>query len=348
MNKSKPKPLEPLYGAEAVRGVLSVAANVPVIPRFPVAYRLERVESQQADTPITITYEVDDFETDVRTPGGKFFRRVDENTLYYESPVGSFGSLRLKLTWHDQHPRVTVNPTYHRLGRIGLGTVHAAGQNVRDVANVALLRNGYALLHCAGITFKDKTALLVGLSNTGKTTSVMEFVRHHGASFLGDDLVVVDRQNAFACPLTRANVNPSEAPSLGYRTYQAFRRSIPLWDNVVYGAQVPIRDFLGAENVTTNQRVTHIFFLMNENETLCEPVAQDDAVRLLLASNQTEFTHNTSQVLWAGEYLGAGVPAVAAAREEQSIMEAITEQAENICLRGNPAYFKQEIEKVLF
>lgn len=334
------------YSAIPVPDLLSIRANVSSIPSFPLVHKLfrEKPETRGISQPkITIDYRVEKFDNRFKSPGGKFFWRLNNNTIYYELPIGVFGRIRLKLIWDDANPTLILSPAFHRMARINVGTVHAVGKYLRDVANVVLLRNGYALLHAAGFVHREKTILLIGLSNTGKTTSIIDVVRNHGALYYGDDLVVTDGIKVYACPATRTNVNASHAPSKRYRVYQSLRRSIPFVENLFRAPSLSISDFLGSEKIASARTITDIFILKRDDSPSVQQIGADTGARLLFASNQAEFTHNTNQVLWAAEYLSAGISMGEAMKSESSILERLARNAKIHSLKGDAAHFREEL-----
>lgn len=339
------------HGAVVVPDLLAIRSTIPEIFRYPLASRLaplKTIETAVAACPMVVDYQVGPLGMGKPSPGGKYFSRQAEQTLYYETPLGAFGNARLELRWSDTNPQLKVNSLYHRLGKVSIETVHSTGRHLRDITNLLLARNGYAVIHSAALSHGDRAVMLVGLSNTGKTTSTINFVQHHSAKLFGDDLMVSDGVRAYACPMTRANLNPEFAPSRGYRWHQAIRRVIPFFENYVGPPKLTISDYFGAAQIASPCRVTDLFILIGSDRFSKRTIDEEEALRLLYASNHAEFTHNTNQVLWAGDYLGAGVPLFEGLRQEQALLQRLTRNAHVHCLEGGAEDFRREVAEQLF
>ncbi len=64
-----------------------------------------------------------------------------------------------------------------------------------------LSRNGYFLLHSAGLSKNNKAYLLAGMGGAFKTTLAMDFVRKAGFDFLGDERVILHEKDVWSYPV---------------------------------------------------------------------------------------------------------------------------------------------------
>ena len=335
--------------AVAVPGVLAVFSNKPRIPNFPLVQRLKPVDQIAADdldVPLKVTYRVGAVPETSQKLEGKVFRRID-NTLIQETPVGPFARLSVALHCDAANPTIAVNPFYHSAGRLTVGNVHSCGWLVRDLCNIHLLSNRKTLLHAAGLKHGNRTALIIGLSNTGKTTTVVNLVQSRDAEYYGDDLVVTDGKYLFPCPHVAANINPSHNTGAKYAFIQWARRTIPFFEN--YGADIPfsISDHLGYEHCATPAKVTDIIFLIRSEQPADRRVSNDEAAQLLLASNRTEFTYATSPVFCAAEYLGIGFNLTHLVDREAHLMGQLVRNSRCRLVEGGHEQFREAVLQAL-
>tara|TARA_R100001143_G_scaffold63543_1_gene71577 strand:+ start:309 stop:1412 length:1104 start_codon:yes stop_codon:yes gene_type:complete len=320
---------KPEYYAQPVPGVLSVSANVRVIPSYPLVRQLNPMDKtgEPVPCPVKLNYIVSPQARSAGKIHGKSFEAVSNTALRLETPVGPFSRLSLLLDWNAANPVLTVNKAFHRLAKVTIGNVHSVGWLVRDLSNLALLANNYALLHTAAFKHKNKVILIFGLSNTGKTTTVFSQVKDHGAEFYGDDLVVTDGSKLYACPFTGANINPQDGPGLKYKIEQTLRRGLPFFENFAGTLSYSISDALGADNIAAPAAVTDIIIMRKAEQAKSEVIEAEHAAQLMLASNRTEFTFASSPLFSAAEYFETGLNTDAVMKNESVLLQQLAEQA---------------------
>lgn len=339
---------ESAYSLELVPGVLSLTSNRRIIPQYPLICSSSLQScNNYGETPagISLNYVVTELERRPASPGGKYFCLGESGEMIYENQVGVFGWIRLEILWNKRAPVLKVNTLYSRLGRVSVETVFSPGRHLRDLSNIVLLDNGYCLMHAAGVWHQGKSALFVGLSNTGKTTLVTDLVKNHGAMFYGDDLVVTDGISLYACPETGTNVNMQDSPSIWYSGYQFIKRSIPFAENMMRPPALPFSEFLGRQRQAKSDAISDIYILERSSKNIVKVLAPDEAGRLMYASNQVEFTHNTNQALWAAEYLGAGIPMSSCQAREKEICDRLASSTTVHHVSGDPDFFKRHVMK---
>jgi hypothetical protein len=337
---------ERAYSLELVPGVLSLISNRRSIPQYPLICNssLQVVNGYKDESNnISLNYAVADLERRPASPGGKYFGLSDNGATVYENQIGAFGWIRMEVLWRKRSPILKVNRLYGRVGRVSVETVFSPGRHLRDLSNIALLDNGYCLMHAAGIWHQGRAALFIGLSNTGKTTLVTDLVRNHGAMFYGDDLVVTDGANLYACPETGTNVNMRDSPSFFYSGYQFIKRSIPFAENMMPSPSLSFSRFMGQQRQAKSDAVSDIYILQRSSKNKVSALAPEEAARLMYASNQVEFTHNTNQALWAGEYLGGGIPMSDCQEKEKEICDRLTKCAAVHHVCGDSDFFKRHV-----
>lgn len=193
--------MKPEYFADIVPGVMRVRANRRRIPGFALCARslipISETETHP-EPPLSINYMVNSDLHSGRKAAGKVYSSANPSEVSIQTPIGKLGSIS-SLLRHDLHsPTIEVNRAYHRTGRLTIGNVHSSGWLMRDLGNITLLKNGLCLIHAAALSHKDRTVLIVGLSNTGKSTTAFELTLNGPCRLFGDDLVVSDGSQLFS------------------------------------------------------------------------------------------------------------------------------------------------------
>lgn len=342
-------PSELKFRADPIPGVLSISSNIPVIPSYPLIRQLAPIEQDNFSTQceLNINYIVTKEAASKSAIHGKTFAKVDNHGVRLETPVGNFGRLSQFLQWENKNPTLKVNKTFHRLAKVTIGNVHSVGWLMRDLTNITLLTNGYALLHAAAIKHKERVVVIFGLSNTGKTKTVFSLVKDHNTQFYGDDLVLSDGSSIYACPNTGANVDPDAGPGLGYKIEQYLRRGLPFFENFAGTLSYSISDALGVENIAAPSPVTDIIIMRNSNTERLETIEKHRAADLLLASNRTEFTFGSNALLSAAEYFETGVETTTAITNEGTILQQLAENASCHFAEGDYNYLGDIVKDIL-
>lgn len=331
------------FGAVLVPGILTVHSTHRQLSNFPLTQEFvptNQLPAAAFDAPIQIIYVVGRVKSRAPSLSGKSFRLTDDGLLLQETPLSRWNRFSVALEYDMGTSAIFVNPLYHYLGRITIGNLHSSGWLLRDLSNLQLLHHGFCILHAAGLRYEREVTLLIGLSNTGKTTTVIDLVKSFNAAYYGDDLVVTDGKDLYPCPYTAANLNPRNDVSFRYRTIQWARRNIPLFDN--FGPKIPIMisDYLGAGNCADPARITNVLFLRRSNQHRERELEKHEAARLLLASNRTEFTYAASPIFNAAEYLGLDCPVTALVDREAEICAKVVENAHCRLIEGGPEQFR--------
>lgn len=311
------------YAAIPIPGIMAILSNTPRIPNYPLIGRFALFKDLEKDilnTPLRLSYHVNSLASSVEKLSGKNFTRLSSDEIRQETPIGGLGRLSVQFKCGNECLELKVNPTYNCLGRLTIGNVHSVGWLMRDLSNIALLNKGYCLLHAAALNYKDRSVILIGLSNTGKTTTIRELVQQEGAFYYGDDLIVTDGDKVFACPLTAANVNPETHADWKYTVIQWIRRTVPFSENYLVNLPISILDMLGQESLADPAPISEILFLQKNSKRETRELSRDKAAKLLLSSNRAEFTFAASPLFAAAEYLGLDCSLSTAVDKEKDII----------------------------
>ncbi|MCC5860116.1 MAG: hypothetical protein JJT90_18330 [Ectothiorhodospiraceae bacterium] len=337
------------HGAVAAPGILAIFSNRPHVPNFPLVRKLPRItdtEAKELDLPVQVAYHVGGTTPSEYGPGMKTFRKT-EKSLIQETPVGRFARLSVELTCNPHRSTIAVNRFYHAAARITVGNVHSCGWLLRDLCNIQLLHHGYALLYAAAIRRGQRAILIIGLSNTGKTTTVVDLVKSGNTSFYGDDLVITNGRQLFSCPFAVANMSPKKGMGLQYRATQWAKKTIPFFEN--FGASIPysIGDYLGMKNQAEPTEISEILFLEKSEKSEQIDLSEDAATSLLISSNRTEFTYATSPVFCAAEHMGVGFEVTTLVSREAELLRDIVKRCRCSLIRGRREEFNAAADRAL-
>lgn len=308
-------------------GILNLQTNAIPIPDFQLG-PATACSASAPESELTVEYVVG--ETD-RVRGTDKGIEVRENRILYHKGLGMFGDLQCVISLNSQTSRLKVNKTYHRLGRKSISTVPSVGRLLEDIVSIQLLRNGYALLYCGGVAHGDTATLLIGLTNTGKTTTVLNLVQNRDAKYISEDIAITDGRNLYCCPFTVSPVDADFTPSRRTSAHTWVAENIPLLDSTTLRSIDSIYDILGEDRVEQSGTISQICFLFRSNGSRSEA---DDAQRILL-TNRGEFTYMTNQVLLGAQYLGYDIDIEAAMETERNILNDLVGDCNVYSVSGN-------------
>jgi dolichol-phosphate mannosyltransferase len=134
--------------------------------------------------------------------------------LLYREHLGSlFANFKIE---NGPPITVTASPVLAR-------SPHVLYTNVVEaLLRFLMVRRGRVLLHAACLDLFGEGVLLSAKTDTGKTSTILRLLHHHGGSFLSDDMIIVDEHgmaNRYPKPLTISAHTLRSVPSnrLGLR-----------------------------------------------------------------------------------------------------------------------------------
>ncbi|WP_322521264.1 ATP-binding protein [Guyparkeria halophila] len=337
------------YQKTLIPGVLSIHSSFKKLTGFPLCTKLEERPNSTLDqpfAPIQVAVVQQDKNTNP-TPSGKEYK-ADGLSTHIRTPFGRLFSLDAEfLKKEGAPPTIAVNSAYKRLANLTVGNVSSLGWLARDLVNIALLERGYALLHAAALTFKGRTILLVGLSNTGKTTTALKFAQNLGAKLYGDDLVATDGRQLFPCPHTALNIPTNSTPGLLAKTTQLARTIIPFYENFGPEKRHTIEHFVGRNAIASPSPCSDIVFLKRSANQRTELIEKNSATAQLSSSNRVEFTYYDNPLINAHDFLHNQNNIPDAEQAELRVIGQLVDQSRNILIKGQPSYFEAELKKIL-
>lgn len=298
-------------------GVLELETTATPIPDFQLGPQRDAgVESTEAK--LTVEYHVGDVE---RAEDSDKVITVDDGSLIYQKSLGIFGEFRCEISLEPTGARLIVNSTYHKLGRRSIGTVPSVGELLEDIIAVLLLRNGYTLLYCGGFRHEDEVSVLIGPTNSGKTTSVLQLVTQEDAEYIAEDIAITDGSTLYCCPFAISPIDEEFLTTDPNRFQTWVAKNIPLLDSVSVQSLNSVFEFIEHDQITLSDEISRVYLLSRVERSTVD----SDAAQSLLLMNRAEFTYLTNQILLAGQYLGFDIDIDAAMETEKEIMRDITQ-----------------------
>lgn len=337
-----------LYAKDIIPGVLRVQSNCCRIPGFALSSTpLVDIKSLPKAPTLGVNYIVNpELNRGVRAAGKEYSSRSECETSI-QLPVGGLASLSCLYRHHLSRPTIEVNRFYHVAGRMTVGNVHSAGWLMRDLCNINLLLNGYCLLHAAAVQYENRSLVAIGLSNTGKSTTVFDLTINGPCRLFGDDLVVTDGENLYACPATGTNINPSKLPRYRQRIIHWCNRAIPFFEYFGPSAALTVSDYVGEENIAEPSPATDVLFLRRSKSRRLIQLEKDQAIRLLKSSNRTEFTFMNSALISANDYLNDRAHIDRSLENESDIFARLVSHSQCFLVEGDMNYFRSVAREIL-
>ena len=184
-----------LYRCVISLGIAEVYSNVRVIRGFfPVSFNRQQDLEPVSAPQTSITFLVKDLPDQLSYPAlsfGSIHGEPEGNILRREFSLPGSMKARIELNRLDDHPTITINKTYYRLGRLRLNDFCPPGIHVRDALLVGLIKAGYAPLHGSAFVAADNGVLVVGPPGIGKTLILVQAIQQ-GCQYLADDLTIAD------------------------------------------------------------------------------------------------------------------------------------------------------------
>ena len=137
-----------------------------------------------------------------------------DHLLYREHLGGLFANFKIE---NGPPITVTASPVLAR-------SPHVLYTNVVEaLLRFLMVKRGRVLLHAACLDLFGEGVLLSAKTDTGKTSTILRLLHHHGGSFLSDDMIIVDQDgmaNRYPKPLTISAHTLRSVPSNRLRLRQ--------------------------------------------------------------------------------------------------------------------------------
>lgn len=306
-------------------GVLNLHTNAKSIPDFQLG-RFRFTDGGSVSSEVSVTYDVGAVDSVLDRNKGIELR---DGVITYQKSVGAFGELKCEIAIGQADSSVTVNRTYHRLGRTSIGTVPSVGKLLEDVVSVTLLQNGYMILYCGGVSHDGNVTVMIGLTNSGKTTAVLNLLKRESVEYVAEDIAITDGSELYCCPYAVSPIDTDllDSPANPIATWLS--ANVPLLDSVTVRSIESIYDVLDEDRVTLSGEISRICFLSRSGIWR----ESDPSQRIMLA-NRSEFSYVTNPILLGAQFHGSDVDVEAAAETERNIVQAMVDGSQTHYVSG--------------
>ncbi len=344
-----------IYEIDIIPYLVRLKTNVKKIPNFSLlSYKITEnrigMDMIKNKSKIEIEYIVNDkfvYQNDTLklNNGDKLFKRIGNNKVYFQRSIGLGLSAKLLLEINNKYAKIIVNNIYHRLNRMSINHLYSPGWHLLDVIDIKLLNIGYCLLHSAAFVYKNKGILLVGLPNTGKTSTAYFFVSKCMAKYIAEDISVTNGKEVFTCPYTFSFVKPS-VRSKKLKIYEKMVDFFPLLDHFRTPPLNSSLDIFGKDSLCLKEKIEYVFIL-NKGQRFVHPLDADIAKSKILLSNRAEFTYSNNPLLLSSQLLGLKVDVFKAIEKEAQIIESLVRNSHVYYLSGDTDYFIESIRSIV-
>ncbi|MDH7602744.1 MAG: hypothetical protein QHI38_11420 [Armatimonadota bacterium] len=261
-----------------------------------------------------------------------YFRAVPgQDSIIYERPFLFSSQLLLQVSGLlSGEPHIRANRSYHRYVSHRFMNLHSVSYIVTDITALALLRKGFAALHCSAFKVGDRTVVVFAPPNTGKTLTTMTACMDHGADFLAEDLAISDGVMLYPVPWTSTFRYYSKVEtSLGARLGNALTKLVPIVELLPVGKRKPVTHYIDSTKIAPPSRITDVVVLERGDEQVvrCSP---QDALGKLANLNRFEFWYHKSPLITAYEYFNPDLDVAGAAQTEKRLLLKIAENARQV------------------
>lgn len=216
-------------------------------------------------------------------------------------PLGKFGSANLILkNLVSDEPVIEFNSTMRIYSLLRFTKLRPIIELLTDIIFINLLRKGYLCLHAASFVINGNAYLLAGYPDTGKTFTTLKIVKA-GASFLAEDIVIIDREGlVYGLPFTQTVEKRS--PVIGINRLLAL-----FYENLFkmnYSKITPLDlEYVNSHNICATAKLKGVFFLKRGESKIVQKNPSICGLRDLRNNNRMEFTYWRSDLIMAYLYL---------------------------------------------
>ncbi|MBN1796607.1 MAG: hypothetical protein JW804_08035 [Sedimentisphaerales bacterium] len=247
--------------------------------------------------------------------------------LYYQRNLFAGSKLRLLLRGiKNGRPEIIINKNYLRFVIGRFINLHSIGYQLTDLACAMLLSRELCPLHCSSFSIDGSTVAVIAPGNTGKTLSTMRAVLHLGASFISEDLAVIDGESIYACPWTSTFRYYDElSMSWFLRMRMKLIKIIPPLELIpIRGGDRKINAYIEDERILSKEKLTHTIILARCPGGV-KVLDKKEALFMVRNLNRYEFMYMKSPMMTAYSYFNPELDIFALEEKEKSILSKLVE-----------------------
>jgi hypothetical protein len=339
-----------MYENILISKLVKLRSNVKKIPHFVIKFIPDFVNELEK-TLIEADYIVD--HDNQKSEGcGKIYRKIGDNKIYFECPIGFGLTAKLTLDFGKKGFKLIVNPVYHKIVRATIDKLYAPGWHLADLIQYSLLEKGYTLLHAGAFQDKDGRATVIfAPPDTGKTFTVLYFLKM-GNNYLSEDIGATDGKKFFSCPYTLTS-NPlvkelikGRRKKVYYSIYLKIADVFPLVDRFLDPPIKTMYEVLDRNRISSESDIYRIYIL-NRGEKENRKLPTDEAITLLLTLNRNEFTYCNNPLLLFSQFNNVkNINIYEKMKVEEEIINKMVNNADHVTyLSGDLFFFVRSIKE---
>lgn len=247
--------------------------------------------------------------------------------LFYQRNLFAGSKLRLLLRGiKEGKPEIIINRNYLHFVIGRFINLHSIGYHLTDLTCAMLLLNDLCPLHCSSYKINGETVAVIAPGNTGKTLTTMHSILHLGASFISEDLAVVDGENIYACPWTSTFRYYDElSMSWFLRMRMKMIKIIPPLELIpMYGGDRKINAYIEDERILSKEKVNYTAILARRPGGI-EVLDKKRALTMLLNLNRYEFMYMKNPMLTAYSYFNPELDLFDLVKREKSVLSKLVD-----------------------
>jgi len=336
----------------ACKDILGIQTNCKEKIGWSFGYPPEPVSDEEIHKcRLVVRFIVDPLATEGREKQGHqkyHYWRAEQSKdeLFYQRNF--FGGTKLRLLAKGlltNRPEVWANKRYVKHIRWRFNNLHSPGYILTDMVCALLLKKDLCALHCSAFSLGDSTVVVIAPPDTGKTLAIMRAVFDHEASFISEDLAIVDGEHIYACPWTSTfryydELNMSRIMAIRMKLIKV----IPVVEILPFpGTHKTIDNYIGKERILDRSGVTHLVILARRDGGL-QSMNKTDALKMVLNLNRYEFSYRKSPMLTAYSYFNPEFDLDALVKKEKEILAKLVDRAQCLMVQAeNPVEFAELI-----
>jgi hypothetical protein len=321
---------------------------MPIPGFFPVNF--DQIPDPIAESEVKITFLVKDMPAHKSLSNfsfGYLHGEPDGNSIFRDFRLPCPMRAWIELSGLNDHPTLSVNKTYYRMGRLRINDFCPPGIHVRDVLLVGLIGAGYVPIHGSSFAAGDKGIIVVGPPGIGKTLILLRAIQQ-GCQYLTDEMTIVDgKGNIYPCSgissisyesgLARMSNRSTDIKLWKARLIERMSHVIPLLGYAFpSSAYLDIRSFAPQLEIAGKTKAHKIFILAQGNSRL-EKLSTGQALNMILQMNRLEFGYYGNHMLLAYSLLNPWFNIKGLMRSEEELLQKLVTIADcYLCVASSP------------
>jgi len=174
-----------------IHGLVSIQSTVPL--SLPSYFLVDGLEGKP-DVAVKVG-DVNYNSDDKYRVGAKYFWDPEDHRIIvdWSKDAVKWSNIRAAVTDLQSNTTIETTSTFHRFGDFD--------KLINSVIRFRLLQQNTVIIHAAGLQSPQGSGFLIqGLSNMGKSSTSLPLAVNRGYGFLGDDSVIIHKNNVYCYP----------------------------------------------------------------------------------------------------------------------------------------------------